>query len=197
VVTKQDKTTMKTPWALRPLRVRDVLALILFVYVLNYLITPEVVGEARLVCSCRPHFNQKFDSGLWHASGLMDDGKNGKESPTFGERYKMVDELLTSNILNGMGEDEVLNALGRPDAGLVDKKSLAGLSNLSVSGPTPAQKEILDSPHNIAIWSYHLAYQSQFPAKSVWNPVRFYSGERWKLLIKMKNGKVFETKVSF
>ena len=188
---------MKPRWQLRKFRFGTVIALVLSLYVLNYIVTPLIVGEAKLESSFRPYSVEKFDSQSWRTSGLVKAGKHGKDSPNYGERYKTIDDLLKSHNLVGMREDQVRAILGDPDAGILDKKSLANWPQPYGDETPKVQKEILNSPDNIAIWSYHLSFQRQYPAKSILFPLRFYNGDRWKLLLKLKNGQVSDTAVRF
>ena len=172
------------------------MALLLFVYVVNYLVTAVVVGEAELERIYRPHFSKKFDDKLWQASGPNAEGKRGKPNPNYGERYRMVDDLLVSKIPLGMSDDRVRDLLGKPDAGIVDKAELSKFLLSIGREPTKADKEILETKDNLELWCYHLASQHQFPSASIWFPFLFSNGERWKLLIRMKNGRVVATEVS-
>ncbi len=187
---------MKTVLELRKLRPGYAMAVLLVLYALNYIVAPVLVGEARLESLFRPHLNQKFDPTVWQKSELIDDGKHGKDSPSYGRRYEMVDDLLASHISLGMKGEEVRASLGNPD-GIVDRKSIMALPDLYGFHQRRPAKEILESPDNVAWWSYHLGYQRQYPARSVWFPAAFFNFDRWMLLIKMKNGTVCELKIGF
>ena len=186
---------MKTTPSWKKPRPRDVIALLLFAYVLNYLVTPVVFGEVELERFYRPHFSKKFDGKLWQASGPIAEGRRGKPNPNYGERYRMVDDLLASKIPPGISDDRVRDLLGKPDGGIVDKTELANFLHHSGTEPTKADKEILESTENLEFWCYDLGSQKQFPASSIWFPFQLFNGERWKLLIKMKNGRVVATEV--
>jgi hypothetical protein len=187
---------MKTSWKLSKLRVRDIVALLVGLYVSNYLLTPILVGEARLEAYFRPHSSQTFDSIAWNESGVVPDGKLGKQSPSYGKRYEMVDDVLKTRISVGMDAGQLKAILGNPDGGIVDKKMLKTLGNqYGISNASP-EKEILESPGSIAYWSYHLAYQWQYPARSIWFPRRFLNFDRWMLTVKIRNGKVSSLGVS-
>jgi len=178
------------------LRLRGVFALLLGLYALNYLVTPLIVGEVRLESRCRPRFNLKFDSQVWKTSGLIPDGRLGKQSPSYGRRYEMVDDLLASQISIGMEERQIRAILGEPDGGIVDKKSILGSPDPYGVRRLNPTKEILESPDDIAYWSYHLASQWQYPARSIWFPKMFFNFDRWMLVIKITNRKASKIEVS-
>ena len=188
---------MKIVWKLGRLWVLGVIAIPAGLFLLNYFITPMIVGERSLEVGCRPCFSQTFDSKIWMESGVIPDGKLGKESPSYGKRYEMVDDVLKTRITLGMEEGQVKTILGNPDGGVVDKKELKALGNQYGIFETNPAKDILSNSNNIAYWSYELAHQWQYPAKSIWFPRMFLNFDRWKLIIKMQNGKVADAKISF
>jgi hypothetical protein len=74
-------------------------------YGLNYLVTPAVVGEARLEVMCRPRGALRFDAGAWR-----------RAAPASGVRYEMVDDLLArSGEFVGVAGEKVREQLGKPD----------------------------------------------------------------------------------
>src|ERR1041385_8714403 len=125
------RVAMKTNLKLGKLNLWHLFGLLVAFYVLNYLFTPMIVGGAdgygkgcvKLENYYRPRFNQKFDSKIWRESGIISDGKYGKESSSYGKRYKMVDDLLTSHISIGMEEEQIRAFLGNPDC-ILNKKSI-------------------------------------------------------------------------
>jgi len=164
-------------------------------YWLNYLITPVFIGVTKLESMCRPRICQKFDPLLWSNSGLIKDGKHGKFSPSFGKRYEMVDDLLESHVVVGMGSNQVKELIGEPDAGVIDKKYFLDSRNPYCGDRQNFVKEILESSNSISIWAYHLAHQRQYPARSILFPNLFFNGDEWKLIIEMRNSKVHRINV--
>lgn len=188
---------MKIDWKIAIFKKRDVLVILIGLYIVNYLVTPNLVGEARLESFFRPQFNQKFDSAVWKKIGLISDGKLGKWSSTYGSRYKMVDDVLKNQISVGMKAQQVEDILGKPDGGIIDRTFIEALGNAYGSNDSGPGKEILESPDEVAYWAYHLASQSQYPAKSIWFPNIFLNFDEWELIVKMKNNLVADIQVSF
>ena len=182
---------MKTSWAMTKLRVRDLAVLGLALYILTYMVIPAFVEDSALESYFRPHLSQQFDASVWKASGLIPDGKYGKMSPTYGKRYPMVDNLMRSHLAVGMDAALITAIIGRPDAGMLDKPSLKSLAAIGGLGqPMPAEKTLLENPDAVAFWYYHLASQSQYPARATLFPGWCFNFDRWKLEIKFRNGRV-------
>ena len=174
------------------------IAVVLLLYGVNYCLTPMIVGRGVLEVSCRTRPPKKpFESQAWKDSGLVESGGTGRWSASYGRRYEMVDDLVAEHLAVGMQGSSVTNMLGNPDAGIIDRRELGALGNVYGLFDTSPAKEILGSPDEIAYWSYHLAPQQRYPAYSVWFPLMFGNGGNWKLLIKLKNGKVFDRSITF
>jgi hypothetical protein len=188
---------LKIDWNITKLRKRDVITLLVGLYILNFLVTPMLVGEVRLESYFRPHFRQKFDSKVWNESGLIPDGRLGKPSSFYGRRYEMVDDLVASHISIGMEGKQIRAVLGDPDGGILDKKSILASPDPYGLHHSKPDKEIMESPDSIAFWAYHLSYQWQYPARSMWFPRMFANFDRWMLVIKLTNGRVSKIEVSF
>ena len=186
---------MNTARPSKKLRVRNGIAVLLFIYVMNYLVALVFVGKPKLECFCRPHFHEKFDHKLWQISGSMGRDNRGRSGPPYGARYRMVDELLTSNLLLGMGRDQVNDLLGWTDAGILDKEYFTEFPRAPDVEPTKAEKEILGSTDKLTFCYYHLGYQDQFPAASFWYPLLFDNHKHWKFFVKIKNGRVIASEV--
>ena len=176
-------------------------AILLLLYALNYFVTPIILGVRALESSFRPGSSQPFDSKVWKDSGLILNGGIGKWSPSYGRRYAMIDDLLAKHLVVGMEASDVSRILGNPDAGLTDKRELeaelSAVGNQSGLFDRSPAKEILRSPDDIAYWAYHLGSQQQYPARSMWFPGVFANGEGWKLLVKIKDGKVDALSITF
>jgi hypothetical protein len=163
-------------------------------YILNYLITPLIVGEARLESYFRPHSYGRFDAKIWRNSGFVWTQKNG-ENPLFGERFGMIDDVMRAHVALGIAEAQLREVLGNPDAGIVDKDVLLKLGNPYNLNNTALDKEILESSDSVTYWYYYLAHQRQYPAKSILFPFMFMNFDYWHLAIKFKNGKVSNCEV--
>ena len=83
----------------------------------------------------------------------------------------MVDDLLPSQRLIGLGEAEVMDLLGEPNS-VTDE----GMEKVSV---------------------YHLARQRDYPAKSIFFPGCFPNHEAWMLQVVFREGKVESASVFF
>jgi hypothetical protein len=130
-----------------------------FLYCANYFVTPEIVGVTKLEQFFRPKRATPFDSNNWKAA-----------SPTSGERFKMVDELLKRRILQGRSRREIVELLGSPSIG------------------TPA--------NGIEVQMlYPLASQKDYPAHSFWFPGRLHNLEVWILLLRFREGRVYLAEV--
>jgi hypothetical protein len=73
-------------------------------YVMNYFVTPDVVGVARLEEHFRPRGKSKFISQFWK------EARAGS-----GHRFEMVDDLIKGNSLMGLDLNQVKDLLGNPD----------------------------------------------------------------------------------
>lgn len=177
---------------MKRLRIRYFALTVLGLYGVNYVVTPQLVGPARLEAHARPRGAERFDAKTWEKSGWLAD-KVGARTPgsLYGKRYEMVDDLLAVHLFVGMEAAQVRAMLGEPDAGIVDKKYLLATPDPYGGHQLNPVKEILESTDSIAIWAYHLAHQRQYPARSLWFPGFFANGDHWKLLVGMRNGKVF------
>jgi len=189
---------------LKTFKIRYILGAFVGLYALNFLFTPlwfggkdgYAKGCVRLEVYCRPLSHDKFDQQIWKESGLVDEGNIKKDSLTYGRRYAMIDDVMKTLILRGMEDEQVVALLGNPD-GIVDKRSILASPDPYGSNKINPGKEILESPDTIAYWSYSLAHQWQYPAKSIWFPKMFINFDRWKLTCKMQNGKVATAEISF
>ncbi len=80
-----------------------------FVYFVNYLVTPCIVGE-RLEVYFRPRLSEPFRSELWRRASSSGDPE------LYGKRYRMVDNLIRSKLLVGASESGVKERLGPPES---------------------------------------------------------------------------------
>jgi hypothetical protein len=60
---------------------------------------------------------RSFDAVLWRAEPSVDQARNSRDERDWPPRLCMVHDLLASGRLNGMTKSQVLEVLGRPDAG--------------------------------------------------------------------------------
>jgi hypothetical protein len=74
------------------------------VYVLNYFLTPDLVGIAELEVNCRPPGKARFDSDIWRQASISS-----------GKRYEMVDDLLASKRIINLDSTQIEKLLGKPD----------------------------------------------------------------------------------
>lgn len=81
------------------------LAALPVLFLLNYMLTPALVGENRLEEFFRPRGEMAFDSAAWRET-----------SPAAGKRYEMTDDLLASGRLLGLTETQVKALLGEPNS---------------------------------------------------------------------------------
>ena len=86
------------------LTVLRVSAVLLALYGINYLVTPDLVGKNDLEIFFRPVYQRAFESETWKRS-----------SPESGVRYEMADSILTSRVIIGLDIVAVQNLLGKPD----------------------------------------------------------------------------------
>ncbi len=165
-------------------------------YIANYLLVQNLVGPRELMLRFRPRYNVKFNPSGWKSSGSTN--LVGLVVPSkIGQRYQMVDQLLESGALLGMTESSVTELLGDPDAGITKQDSIRALHNAYGISNDGIPKRILDSSGNLTYWSYDLAPQRNFPARSIWFPMAFCNCEHWLLSVEFEHGKVISSRVSF
>jgi hypothetical protein len=80
------------------------LVLLPTLYVVNYFVTPDLIGVTKLEERCRPRGKLKFDSEAWKQA-----------APTSGKRFEMVDDLLKRDTLLNLDANQVENLLGKAD----------------------------------------------------------------------------------
>jgi hypothetical protein len=151
------------------LRRVDVLALIVAIYVVNYLATPAIVGEAKLEIYFRPRCNSRFDSDAWLRADRTT-WKPGASVP-YGWRYAMVDDLLRSKTLIGATERRVKELLGPP--------------------------ELTSDTNGVRSLDYFLATQRQYPARSILFPRLFANFDEWRLEVILRDGRVIMARIYF
>ena len=77
-------------------RVRKGTTLLAALYALNYFVTPEVIGVTRLEELARPRGRLDFNASRWQEL---------RQAP--GQRYEMVDSLLSAKVLIGVDTTQV------------------------------------------------------------------------------------------
>lgn len=137
------------------------LALILIgLYGINYFVTPEMVGVAKLEICCRPRGQMKFDAEHW-----------GRTTPTSGERYAMVDDLLVTKAIINLDAEHIERLLGKPD--------------------------LITEKEDERLLFYILGYQMAQPSRSIWWPGRFPNQDKWMLEIQLRGGRAYSARVFF
>jgi hypothetical protein len=143
-------------------------ALVAAIYLINYFVTPCIVGEKLETCF-RPHRNSAFDSNTWKKADPRLQSKGA--AAFYGKRFDMVDSLLRSKALLGVDEQRLSELLGAPES--------ASEQNGTKS------------------YYYFLADQRQYPARSIWFPGLFANLDRWMLEVRLRDGKVVLARVYF
>jgi len=133
---------------------------VVVLYGANYVFTPEIVGVTKLESFFRPKGDLQFDHDKWRQ----------KQAASWGERYKMVDDLLRNQPLSGRSQQEVEDLLGKPD----------------IAAPRDNREIELH---------YTLASQKDFPARSVLFPGRMGNSELWILLLYFRDGRLYSASV--
>jgi hypothetical protein len=133
---------------------------VVVLYGANYMFTPDIVGITQLESFFRPKGALQFDSIKWKQ----------KEKSAWGERYKMVDDLLKTQLRPGRSQQEVEDLLGKPD----------------IAAPRDGGELELH---------YNLASQKDYPARSVLFPGRLQNLELWILLLRFREGRLYSVEV--
>lgn len=129
-------------------------------YGANYLFTPDIVGITQLESFFRPKGELRFDSNKWKQ----------KQASSWGERYKMVDDILRNQLQPGRSRQEVEDLLGKPD----------------IAAPRDGGELELH---------YNLASQKDYPARSLLFPGRLQNLELWILLLRFRDGRLYSAEV--
>jgi hypothetical protein len=133
---------------------------VLLLYAANYMVTPEVVGITELEAFFRPKYELKFDSEKWKQP----------QAASWGERYKMVDDLLRTQLALGRSQREIEELLGKPD---------------------------IAAPRDAGVFEMHytLASQKEYPSRSILFPGRLGNLELWILLLHFRDGRLYSVQV--
>lgn len=131
---------------------------VLVLYGLNYVFTPDIVGITKLEVFFRPRGELQFDSDKWK-----------KTPPGGGERYKMVDDLLSKQLLLDRSPEEIKSLLGEPDIAALEDGE-------------PAMY-------------YMLGSQKDYPSRSLLFPGGLGNLENWTLAVRFRNGRAYLTTV--
>lgn len=164
-----------------------------FCFLAALFLTSEVVYPSkRLQVLGRPRLNRAFDSDLWRA-GRHNEARS-QPNPRYGIRYEMVDDLLRSKQLEGVSEARCREALGAPDF-IMDRKYVLAIPSYG-GRRSQAEQAILESPQEIAYWSYFLAPQEKFPA---WSrvPLGWDRSDDWTLVVEFRDGRILHMRVTF
>lgn len=140
--------------------VLKVLIILVGLYMVNYIVTPNLIGIVNLELYCRPRGKLKFDSEIWKQA-----------EPASRTRYEMVDDLLDSGLLRNLDVTQIEGLLGKPD--------------------------LVSDVDGEKLLVYYLAYQRDYPSKSVFFPYIFSNFDQWMLEIRIRNGKCYLAKVFF
>lgn len=133
---------------------------VILLYGANYMFTPDIVGITQLESFFRPKGESHFEATKWKQ----------KEKSSWGERYKMVDDLLKTRLRLGLSQREVEDLLGKPD----------------IAAPREDREMELH---------YNLASQKDYPARSVLFPGRLQNLELWILLLRFRDGRLHSVNV--
>lgn len=135
-------------------------AVVLVLYGANYMFTPEYIGITKLETYFRPKVGLQFDSSKWKQSQEL----------SWGERYKMVDNLIQMYLIKGRSQHEIEDLLGKPD---------------------------IAAPRENGEFEMHytLASQREYPARSVFFPGRLGNLELWVLLLHFRDGRLYSVEV--
>jgi len=133
---------------------------VVVLYDANYMFTPDIVGITQLESFFRPKGELQFDSTKWKQ----------KEVSSWGERYKMVDDLLKNQLRSGRSRQEIEDLLGKPD----------------IAAPREGGEMELH---------YNLGSQKDFPSRSVLFPGRLGNLELWILLLRFRDGRLYSVEV--
>lgn len=146
----------------KPSFIRTSIALTCLLYISNWLITPLVVSETGLEAKFRPRTSLPYDRATWtNASPSI------QHNPSFGKRYEMIDNLMSSGQILGKDRNAVASHLGNPDLTSKDASMIY----------------------------YVLAPQASYPARSYLFPRVFSNTDRWCLEIKFEKGRVVALRV--
>lgn len=143
-------------------------AFMVALYLINYFVTPCIVGENLETCF-RPHRNSAFDSKTWKEADPRLASKGA--SAFYGRRFEMVDSLLASKVLLGADELRLSGLLGAPES--------------------------TSKQDGTKSYYYFLADQRQYPARSIWFPGLFANLDRWMFEVRLRDGRVVLARVYF